>query len=59
VPSWEPITITLEGKTSLRTLTILKIGLWVAAVDAFGAADRMRAGAAEGGFIYRYSDMSA
>jgi hypothetical protein len=32
--------------------------VWVAAVDAFGAADRIRAGAAEGGFILRDECMS-
>jgi hypothetical protein len=31
----------------------LNLLVWVAAVDAFGAADRIRAGAAEGGFILR------
>jgi hypothetical protein len=31
---------------------------WVAAVDAFGAADRMRTGEAEGGFILRYECIS-
>jgi hypothetical protein len=36
----------------------LFFGVWVAAVDAFGAADRMRAGAEEGGFILRYECIS-
>jgi hypothetical protein len=32
---------------------VFPFGVWVAAVDAFGAADRIRAGAAKGGFILR------
>jgi hypothetical protein len=32
---------------------VFPFSVWVAAVDAFGAADRIRAGAAEGVFILR------
>jgi hypothetical protein len=32
---------------------VFPFGVWVAAVDAFEAADRIRAGVAEGGFILR------
>jgi hypothetical protein len=42
----------------LFSVFVFPFGVWVAAVDAFGAADRLRAGAEEGGFILRYECMS-
>jgi hypothetical protein len=42
----------------ISLFSVFVFGVWVAAVDAFGAADRMRAGAEEGGFILRYECIS-